>query len=106
MVAPKPRTVRKQYTSQFKEQIVKLCKAGHKCKRDIAEEYDIPESILYEWIKRYDTYGTFDKASIRLAKETDLERLQKENAQLRMENDILKRVALMLEKEELGPSKS
>ena len=94
------RTPRKTYTANFKKQIVDLCAVGNRTKRDIAEEYDIPESILYEWIKLYKKYGTFDKPTIRQAKETDLERLQKENERLKMENDILKHVALMLKKEE------
>lgn len=94
------REVRKVYTNAFKEQIVQLCQAGHKCKRAIAEEYDIPESIMYEWIRLYNKYGTCDQATIRKAKETDIDRLRKENERLKMENDILKHVALMLKKEE------
>lgn len=96
----KVRTPRKTYTANFKKQIVELCKLGNKTKRDIAEEYDIPESIMYEWIRTYDKYGTFDKPTVRKLKETDVERLEKRIKQLEMENDILKHVALMLKKEE------
>lgn len=92
----KSRAVRKRYTNQFKKQIVELCLAGHKCKRDIAEEYDIPESILYEWLRRYKTYGTFTRSSMRTSKETETERLKKRIKHLELENSILKDVALML----------
>ena len=73
-------------------------------KRDIADMYDIPESILYDWIKKYKQYGTFDRAEIRQAKETDLERLEKRVKRLEMENAILKDVALMLENLDQKPS--
>lgn len=90
-----PRQVRRVFTPQFKEQVVKLSLMGHKCKRDIADEYGITEGMLYEWIKIYKKYGTFDKQTIRESKTTDLERLEKRVKYLEMENDILKRAALM-----------
>lgn len=94
-----PRTVRRVFTPEFKEQVVKLSLMGHKCKRDIAEEYDITEGMLYEWIKIYKKYGTFDKKTIKESKITDVERLEKRIQYLEMENDILKQAALMLGRE-------
>lgn len=93
------RQVRRVFTPQFKEQVVKLSLMGHKCKRDIAEEYDITESMLYDWIKIYKRYGTFDRKAIRESKTTDVERLEKRIKYLEMENDILKQAALMLGRE-------
>lgn len=106
MPTRKQRAVRKVYTDNFKRQIVELCQIGNKCKRDIAEEYDIPESALYEWIKNYKRYGTCNKTAIRQAKMTEVERLQKEVKQLKMENDILKAAALILNERGQQPSKS
>lgn len=100
------RPVRRVFTPQFKEQVVKLSLAGHKCKRDIAEEYDITEGMLYEWIKTYKKYGTFDRQAIKESKTTDVERLEKRIKYLEMENDILKHVALMLKTEGPNSSKS
>lgn len=94
-----PRLVRRVFTPQFKEQVVKLSLMGHKCKRDVAEEYDITESMLYDWIKTYKKYGTFDKKAIRESKTTDIERLEKRIKYLEMENDVLKQAALMLGRE-------
>lgn len=99
MPSKESRQVRRVFTPQFKEQIVRLSLAGHKCKRDIAEEYDITESMLYEWIRIYKKYGTFDKKTIRESKTTDVERLEKRIKYLEMENDILKQAALMLGRE-------
>jgi len=105
MLVEKKRAVRKTYTENFKKQIVELCKIGNKCKRDIADEYDIPESALYDWIRNYKLYGTCNKAAIKQAKMTEVERLQKENKQLKMENDILKAAALILNERGQKPSK-
>lgn len=104
MLEEKARTPRKQYTAAFKEQIVQLCQIGRKCKRDIAEEYDIPESAIYEWIRNYKRYGTCDRTAIHKAKMTEVERLQKEIKQLKMENDILKAAALILNERGQKPS--
>lgn len=90
------REYRKQYTPEFKQQIVELCKVEGTVKRDIAERYSIPESILYEWIKNYDRYGTLDRKAIREAKLTKVEKLEKRIERLELENSILKDVALIL----------
>lgn len=91
------RQYRKQYSPEFKQQIVELCKVPGTVKREIAERYDIPESILYEWIKTFDRYGTFDRSKIRESKLTEVEKLEKRIERLELENTILKDVALMLE---------
>lgn len=94
----KPRQVRKAYTKEFKEQIIKLCAAKKKetTVRDIIEEYGIPESVYYEWKRIYDKYGTLDRRVIREGNKTELEKLEERVKRLEMENDILKHVALML----------
>lgn len=101
---PKPRKYRRQYTPEFKRQIVELCKVEGTVKRDIADQYDIPEGLMYEWIKAYDRYGTFDRTEMRAAKLTQVERLQKQVKRLEMENSILKDLALMLENLKQKPS--
>ncbi len=92
------RQYRRRFTPEFKKQIVELCQVDGAIKRDIAERYDLPESILYEWLKNYKRYGTFDRATIRASKETEVERLKEQIAKLELENSILKDVALMLNK--------
>lgn len=96
MLDEQPRQVRRKYTPEFKKQIVELCKIGNRTKRDIMDEYGLPESLVYEWIKIYSKYGTFDRPTIRESKKTDTEKLEERIKYLEMENDILKHVALML----------
>lgn len=103
-VQTKTRQCRRHFSPEFKQQVVELCKIEGTVKRDIADKYDIPESILYEWIKNYDKYGSFDRATIRDAKLTKVERLEKRIERLELENNILKDLALMLENLHQKPS--
>jgi len=47
-------------------------------------------STLHKWIKDYNNSGSFSAKDNRTDKEKELIKLQKENKQLKMENDILK----------------
>lgn len=91
-------TNRRNFSDDFKRQIVELCRLGTKSKADIAKDYGIGEGLLYEWIRRYEQAGSFHKPVSRTVEEEELRHLQKENQQLRMENDILKSAALILGK--------
>lgn len=97
------REYRRQYTPEFKQQIVELCKVEGTVKRDVADRYGIPEGVLYEWIKNYDRYGTLDRKEIREAKLTKVEKLERRIERLELENSILKDVALILNR---NPPKS
>lgn len=89
------RRERRIYTDEFKEQIVKLYNNG-KSTSELVKEYDLTRSALIRWIKQYNTTGSFKEADNRTADEKRLLELEKENKQLKMENDILKQAALIL----------
>ena len=87
--------VRRTYTPEFKEQMVKLYESG-KPKKDIIAEYDLTPTAFNSWIKRSQTTGSFKEKDNRSPEENELIKLRKENQQLKMENDILKQAALIL----------
>jgi transposase len=89
------RRERRTYTAEFKQQLVELNKGG-KRRVDICREYDISESLFDKWRKQSETSGSFKEADNRTEEEQRLIRLEKENRQLRMENDILKQAALIM----------
>lgn len=89
---------RRNFSDSFKKQVVELCQLGTKSKADIAKDYGIGEGLLYEWIRRYESTGSFHRSVNRTIEEEELLHLQQENQQLRMENDILKSAALILGK--------
>lgn len=89
------RRKRREFTDEFKKQIVELYHTG-KGRTELIREYDLSETALGRWIKRYDNSGSFKAKDNRTEPENELIRLQKEVKKLRMENDILKQAALIL----------
>jgi len=83
------------YTEEFKKQIVELIGAG-KNVSDISREYRVTKPTIRIWVKRYANSGEFSAEANRSEGERELRALQKENRQLKMENDILKQAALIL----------
>ncbi len=85
---------RREFTEEFKQQMVQLYNNG-KSKADINREYDLTPSALNRWIQRYNATGSTKEADNRTPEEAELIKLRKELQQLRMENDILKQAALI-----------
>ena len=88
---------RRKFTEEFKKQVVDLFNAG-KSRSEIIREYDLIPSVFNRWVKEFNTTGSFKAKDNRTEEENELIRLQKENKQLRMENDILKQAALIMER--------
>lgn len=89
------RRERREFTEEFKLQMVKLYNSG-KPAVEIVKEYDLTRSAFMNWIQKYNKTGSFKACDNRTEEEKELLRLKKENQQLRMENDILKQAALIL----------
>ena len=89
-----PRQAPKHFEDAFKKQIVDLHSAG-KPVCDICREYDLKDSTVHGWIKRYRSCGSFHAKDERTEEEQELIDLRRENTRLKMEVDILKRAALM-----------
>ena len=85
----------KNYTEEFKRQIVELIGAG-KTVNEIEREYKITKPTIRGWRKQYENSGEFGAEANRSGEEKELRELRKEVRQLRMENDILKQAALIL----------
>lgn len=85
----------KNYTEEFKKQIVALQKKG-KGVAELAKEYAIARSTVVKWVNDYKKTGSFKAKDNRSEEVNELLALRKEVKQLRMENDILKQVALIM----------
>lgn len=85
---------RREFTEEFKQQMVQLYNNG-KSKADINREYDLTPSALNRWIQRYNATGSTKEADNRTPEEAELIALRKKLKQLEMENDILKQAALI-----------
>lgn len=90
---------RKRYTAEFKAQAVELVRLG-KTVPTVAEELGIGEGNLYRWVGPQGQSEQIGSEGLRAAGEKpavdELLRLRRENAQLKLENDILKKAAVIL----------
>jgi transposase len=90
---------RKRYTSEFKEAAIELVRIG-KPVTEVAEELGIGSGLIYRWISQNTQSlepGKEVLQGVEAATGTkELHRLQKEVARLQLENDILKKAAVIL----------
>ncbi|MBP2654354.1 MAG: transposase [Firmicutes bacterium] len=89
------RRKRREFTDEFKNQMVQLYLSG-KLRSEIIKEYDLTETAFDRWVKQSQSTGSFREADNRSVEENELIKLRKENQRLKMENDILKQAALIL----------
>ena len=81
---------RNQYDEEFKRNAVKLSYASPKSVRAVADDLGIAENVLYNWRKKYTAEG--NKTPMATLEE-ELKMLRLENAELKMERDMLKKAA-------------
>ena len=89
---------RQRYTAEFKAQAVELISTG-KPVSQIAEELCIGSNLLYKWQRdsRGSQVGSGESgAAGERSAADDLRALRRENALLKVENDILKKAAVIL----------
>lgn len=88
---------RKKYDEEFKKNAVKLSYASPKTIQGIADDLGIQVNLLYNWRKKYTQDG--DKTRYATLEEEN-RALQRENAELKMERDMLKKVTAYFAKEQ------
>lgn len=86
---------RRTYTEEFKNQMVQLY-LNEKPRQEIIREYDLTPSTFDKWLKQSQSSGSFKEKDNRSPEENELLKLKKENQQLKIENDILEQVTLIL----------
>ena len=81
---------RRQYEQEFKEGAVRIVRESGKSIAEIARDLDINAGTLGNWVAR--DRGEHEGAQgLSTDDVAELKRLRSENAQLRMERDVLKR---------------
>ena len=86
-----PKSERKRYTKEFKLSAVYLMMSKAYPPKEIFRMLNVDRQTVYRWVQEFKEHGEHafdDKAVI---PGDDVRRLQKENADLRMENEILKK---------------
>ena len=84
---------RKQYTTEFKIEAVRLYKSSGKSASQIERELGIGKGNLWRWIRKYDADNNAGTPELggRTPEQERIRALERENEILRQERDILKK---------------
>jgi len=85
----------RKYSKTFKREICELVIKEEIKTKVIAERFGISQIMIYRWLDEYKTYGeeAFVGRGYQRKEEIKIKKLEKENEELRMENEILKKAA-------------
>lgn len=91
---------RREYTKEFKAGAVRLVLEEGKKVSDVARDLGVHRSLLDAWIRQSRTdAGKGPPGALTTAEREELARLKKENRELRMERELLKKAAAFFAKE-------
>jgi transposase len=92
------RRARRRFTSEFKAGAVRLVLDEGKTIGSVARELDLVPSALGSWVSRAQADRTRGKTGLTSEERAELAHLRKENRELRMERDILKKATAFFAK--------
>ncbi len=90
----------RKYDCQFKEEAVRLVTGGGRSVTEIAHGLGIHENLLHTWKRKYkeDPSGSFPGKGRLKPGDEEFKKLQKENANLKEDRGILKKVLAIFSK--------
>lgn len=89
--------INRSYTAEFKQEAVALVTEQGYSVSKAAASLGITDKLLYNWKARFEAEQS--GASLNTDERAELLRLRKENKELRMEKEILKKASALLLKE-------
>ena len=91
---------RRKFTEEFKAEAVRLVGESENSVGQIARDLDLTESALRRWVEQAAIeVGQGSPGALTRAEREELVQLRRENKQLRMEREILKKATAFLAKE-------
>ena len=89
---------RRKFTDEFKSETVKLIRESGRSVGSVAKELDLTETAVRNWVKEAEATGSADLLGP--DERAELRRLRKENQELRMEKEILRKATVFFAKED------
>ena len=89
---------RRAFTSEYKAEVVALCRSGGKSIGAIAGDLGISESVVRRWLARAEVDGG-QRQGLTTSEREELAQLRREIRIVREERDILKRATVFFAKE-------
>ena len=94
------RRKRRSSNEEFKAEALRLVREGGKSVSLVAKDLDLTDSALRNWVKQAEVdEGKGPTGALTTAEREEFARLRKENRQLTMERDFLKKAAAFFAKE-------
>ncbi len=91
--------LRKQYTAEFKTQILELADHG-RAVSELSQEFEVSAGLIHTWRRKASQPPQFGSGGAGAVGDQDaadeLRRLRRQVADLQLENDILKKAAVIL----------
>jgi len=99
MAKTEGRRTRRKFTDEFKAGVVRLVLDEGKSAGAVARELDLTDSAVRAWVAQAQADRTKGKTGLTTAEREELARLRKENRELKLERDVLKKAAVFFAKE-------
>jgi transposase len=98
---------RPPYPPEFRQQIVELARAG-RTPEELSREFEPTATTIHKWVKQADLDAGVRSDGLTSSEREELSRLRRENKQLRLEREILKKAAAWFaqETESVPPKRS
>ena len=91
---------RRKFTPEYKAEVVKLVKDSQKSISSISRDLGLTETSIRAWVRQHDIdAGNGAPGALTSAERDELARLRRENRQLTMEREILKKATAFFAKE-------
>lgn len=94
----KKQRTRRSFTDEFKAGAVRLVLDEGKTISQVGRDLDIAQSVIGNWVKQERADRSNGKTGLTTEERAELSRLRKENRELRMERDILKKATAFFAK--------
>ena len=87
-----PRRYRSPYPAEFREQLVELVRAG-RSPEELEKEYEPSAAAIRNWVAQAERDAGKRRDGLKSEEREELQKLRRENRQLKMEREILKKAA-------------
>ena len=92
------RRVRREFTEEYKADIVARCNAGDRSIKQVAKDFDLTESSVRRWVAQAAT-DAGERPGLTTEEREELTRLRRENKRLQADVDLLKRATAFFVRE-------
>jgi transposase len=97
MERKKPRR-RRSFTPEFKAEIVEHCRRGDRSIGQVARDFDLTETAVRKWVEQAEI-DVGERTGLTTQERQELAQLRRENRQLRLDNETLKRATAFFARE-------